>query len=399
MQDDLTLLLTLDVRAVGQEALDQVTAALEALAAQSERAALELAPLGDVLAGLLNSDFLQPLAQALGNLPGVVGDAIAGLGAVVDAAFAGVAATLGSALAGLGSAALAAIGQAADAIAATGPGQLAAAAGDVLAALAQALGSFGPEAAAQGVRIVTGLWQGIESMAGWLANTAPEWLALNFLTPVEAFFGLSGATGSSSVLAGVGAALVQGLMDGMNGLAEALLATAGAIIAPLLPALRAFQSDFSAAGADLMDSVRAGILSKAGEIADQARAVVQGAIDAARVVLGGIEASIGAAQRTLVGLTDGAAVGHNADGTDFWRGGLTWVGENGPELVNLPRGAQVLPLSGQAALPPGGNGGGNAINVYVSGNTIMSEQDADLLASRVGQAIVRQTGLAYSLVR
>ena len=34
-------------------------------------------------------------------------------------------------------------------------------------------------------------------------------------------------------------------------------------------------------------------------------------------------------------------VGTNAKGTDFWRGGLTWVGEEGPELVDLQRGAKV----------------------------------------------------------
>ena len=34
--------------------------------------------------------------------------------------------------------------------------------------------------------------------------------------------------------------------------------------------------------------------------------------------------------------------GHNATGTADWRGGLTWVGEAGPELVNLPRGSQIL---------------------------------------------------------
>jgi hypothetical protein len=32
-----------------------------------------------------------------------------------------------------------------------------------------------------------------------------------------------------------------------------------------------------------------------------------------------------------------------AGGTDNWRGGMTWVGENGPELLNLPRGSQVIP--------------------------------------------------------
>lgn len=38
-----------------------------------------------------------------------------------------------------------------------------------------------------------------------------------------------------------------------------------------------------------------------------------------------------------------APLGANAAGTDYWRGGPTWVGENGPEIVNLPRGAQVVP--------------------------------------------------------
>jgi hypothetical protein len=34
--------------------------------------------------------------------------------------------------------------------------------------------------------------------------------------------------------------------------------------------------------------------------------------------------------------------GSNAAGTDFWEGGWTWVGEKGPELLNLPRGSQIL---------------------------------------------------------
>lgn len=33
--------------------------------------------------------------------------------------------------------------------------------------------------------------------------------------------------------------------------------------------------------------------------------------------------------------------GNNASGTDYWRGGLTWLGEGGPELVDLPRGSRI----------------------------------------------------------
>lgn len=36
-------------------------------------------------------------------------------------------------------------------------------------------------------------------------------------------------------------------------------------------------------------------------------------------------------------------VGKNASGTDNWSGGPTWVGENGPEIINAPRGSQIIP--------------------------------------------------------
>lgn len=36
------------------------------------------------------------------------------------------------------------------------------------------------------------------------------------------------------------------------------------------------------------------------------------------------------------------ANGWNASGNDNWRGGMTWVGEAGPELVSLPRGSQIM---------------------------------------------------------
>lgn len=36
-------------------------------------------------------------------------------------------------------------------------------------------------------------------------------------------------------------------------------------------------------------------------------------------------------------------IGGKALGTNYWEGGLTWVGENGPELINLNKGAKVIP--------------------------------------------------------
>ncbi|WP_426031031.1 hypothetical protein [Caulobacter sp. DWP3-1-3b2] len=58
-------------------------------------------------------------------------------------------------------------------------------------------------------------------------------------------------------------------------------------------------------------------------------------------VVGGSKGSTWASIAKGVGSFLGA--GHNALGTSNWRGGPTWVGERGPELLNLPRGSQITP--------------------------------------------------------
>lgn len=44
----------------------------------------------------------------------------------------------------------------------------------------------------------------------------------------------------------------------------------------------------------------------------------------------------------------------NAEGTNFWRGGLTWVGEKGAELLDLPRGTRVYNNQQSMAMARGG---------------------------------------------
>jgi hypothetical protein len=85
----------------------------------------------------------------------------------------------------------------------------------------------------------------------------------------------------------------------------------------------------------------------------------------------------------------------NALGTDHWRGGMSWVGERGPELVNLPRGAQVVPNH-----RIGGGGGGASFTyapmIDAKGASLAAVQelrgqmraDADSFNGRV-QAAVR----------
>ncbi|MFW8636711.1 hypothetical protein [Cribrihabitans pelagius] len=91
-------------------------------------------------------------------------------------------------------------------------------------------------------------------------------------------------------------------------------------------------------------------------------------------------------------------IGKNALGTDNWRGGLSWVGERGPELVNLPMGAQVIPNNRLESVFGSGGGGftyapqidarGASLSAVQELETRMA-QDAVQFDAKVQQAIQR----------
>lgn len=75
-----------------------------------------------------------------------------------------------------------------------------------------------------------------------------------------------------------------------------------------------------------------------------------------------------------------------AHGTDSAPGGLAWVGENGRELVNLPRGAQVIPNNAVKGL---GGMGGITINVDARGAQMGVAEQLDDWARLRLPAIIR----------
>lgn len=62
----------------------------------------------------------------------------------------------------------------------------------------------------------------------------------------------------------------------------------------------------------------------------------------------------------------GGVLGHNAAGTDYWRGGLTSINERGGEIVDLPTGTRIIPhdVSMQMASNGGAISGGRSGNTY-----------------------------------
>lgn len=76
-----------------------------------------------------------------------------------------------------------------------------------------------------------------------------------------------------------------------------------------------------------------------------------------------------------IGSATSYVTGNNAVGTSYWGGGLTWVGERGPELVNLPSGARVHNAVDSRRMADGGAVGGASIT-----NHIYVQNDIDVEA-------------------
>jgi hypothetical protein len=53
----------------------------------------------------------------------------------------------------------------------------------------------------------------------------------------------------------------------------------------------------------------------------------------------------------------GAVAGGHAAGTEYAPGGMTWVGENGPELVAMPTGSKVYTASASRRMAADNDGG------------------------------------------
>lgn len=64
-------------------------------------------------------------------------------------------------------------------------------------------------------------------------------------------------------------------------------------------------------------------------------------------------------------------IGGNATGTDFWRGGLTRINEEGGEILNLPRGTQIIPhdVSMEMARAAGSQVANNTTNNSTTNNS------------------------------
>lgn len=139
-----------------------------------------------------------------------------------------------------------------------------------------------------------------------------------------------------SVLSFVGSQMgwIQEIIGTAAPVISSVLSSAWSIISPILDvAITVFKLLFS-----VTKTVFNGIVSVVSSVWEKIQPIVEGVANGLSWIKDKVTGLFGGG-----GGDSGGSVGTNAEGTNNWRGGVTWVGEKGPELIDLPRGTRILP--------------------------------------------------------
>ena len=129
---------------------------------------------------------------------------------------------------------------------------------------------------------------------------------------------------------------IQDIIGTVAPLIGDVISTAWGVISPVIDiAISVFEILFG-----VVQKVFPGIQS----IIESVWGVVKPLVEGIGSVVSNIAGWLGSVADTITGASGGSgSIGKNAKGDNNWKGGLTWVGENGAELVDLPKGSRILP--------------------------------------------------------
>lgn len=168
-------------------------------------------------------------------------------------------------------------------------------------------------------------------------------VVVSTLAPVfqTIFDGIGSKVGTVIDFVGSKMGFIQGVISQAAPLISDILTTAWGVISPVIDiAIGAFKLIFN-----VVQAVFPGIQRVIQTVWGIIKPIVEG--------IGSVLSTVGKGINWIADKIGGGGVGANAEGTNNWRGGPTWVGERGPELVDLPKGSRVLPNKESVQLAKG----------------------------------------------
>ena len=170
--------------------------------------------------------------------------------------------------------------------------------------------------------VIAGLVQGIGTV---ISTLAPVFQVI--------FDGIGQKVGSVLSFIGSKMGWIQEIISTVMPVVADILTTAWSVISPVIDiAISVFKVLFN-----VVQTVFNGIASVISSVWDKVKPIVEGIGNGLSWIADKVGGLFG------FGGGGGGDTGSNAEGTNNWRGGPTWVGEQGPELIDLPRGTRILP--------------------------------------------------------
>ena len=175
-------------------------------------------------------------------------------------------------------------------------------------------------------------------------------------------------------------------MSGISGVVQAVAPFVSSLIDALSPVFKDVGSALESMGT-IFSSVFDGIKG----VVEKAYNFVKPLIDGIGSAVSGISGAVSSGLGWVA-----SKIGKNATGTKYWRGGLSVVGEHGPELVQMPSGSKVYTntetnsiLNSSKQGNPNMNTGSavdNSINIAKIADTIVVREESDI--DKIANAIV-----------
>lgn len=184
-------------------------------------------------------------------------------------------------------------------------------------------------------------------------------------------------------------------MQGISSVVTTVAPVVSSIVGALSPIFSAVGSSLKSLG-KIFDTVFKGIMGVVKKAADFVKPLIDGIGKAVSGISGAVSKGIGWVA---------SKVGKNATGTKYWGGGLSIVGEHGPELVQMPSGSKVYTNTETNSMMKPSNSPNksstksnidNSVTIAKIADTIVVREDADI--DRIANAIVtkiRQRNMAY----
>lgn len=241
-----------------------------------------------------------------------------------------------------------------------------------------------------GQSITSGIGTGIQFIQTHLPTIAPFFqtafdTAKGIVTTVAPIIGQV-ITALGPVFNGL-LSVAQVVMQGIGMAVQTAAPIVSGLISALSPIFSSVGSSLKSLGT-IFNSVFKGIMN----IVEKAYNFIKPLIDGIGKAVSGISGAVSSGLSWVAG-----KLGKNATGTKYWGGGLSLVGEHGPELVQMPRGSKVYTNTETRRIAKEGNEvsssygvspsvTNHSINIAKLAETIVVREDADI--DRITKALV-----------